>query len=111
MLDFLLLAAVSVALLFYPLDYVYVALIGALVGLFKGGLDVVFKLLFVAVAVVALPLVMSHYYSIPADIIYVAVSGAALTGGYVAGSLASVALLPVKFAGSLLKFIASMFKR
>jgi hypothetical protein len=110
MLDFILIALLSVALIHFELHFLIVVGIAFLVGLFKGGLDFVFKLLPVALISAILPVAYASYQAVPFSFVTVGINAASLTAGYVAGSLLSTVLLPVKLLGKLIKVFLGLFR-
>ena len=111
MLDFLLIALVSVALVHFPLHFLIVAGIAFLIGLFKGGLDFVFKLIPVVLVSAILPTAYAYYMTVPFSFIDIGINAVSLTAGYAAGSLLSTVLLPVKLFGKLIKTFLGLIKR
>ena len=111
MLDFILLVLLSVALLYFPLHYLLVAGVAFLIGLFKGGLDFIFKLVYVALASAIVPWVYAYTQAMPVDLLVIGINAAAITTGYAAGSLLSAVLIPVKLTGKLMRFFFGLFKK
>ena len=111
MLDFILITLLSVGLLYFELNIFIVAAVAFLIGLFWGGLDFVFKVIFVALATAIAPFAFALWQAIPVSIVTIGLNAFALTLGYVVGSLLSAILLPVKLLGKLVKGIIGIFKR
>lgn len=111
MLDFILIAAISVLLLYFELNIFLVAGAAFVIGLFWGGLDFIFKMIFVALASAILPVVFALWQAVPFNILTIGMNAFALTMGYVVGSLLSTVLFPLKLIGKLFKAIAGIFRR
>jgi hypothetical protein len=111
MLDFILLTLFSVGLLYFKLNVFVVGGIAVVVGLLWGGLDFVFKMVFVALATAIAPFAFALWQGVPVSIVAIGLNAFALTLGYVLGSLLSAVLFPVKILGKIVKGIAGIFKR
>ena len=111
-IDLILLSAIAVIFgLKISLNFIIIAIIGFLIGLFFGGLSLLLKLIPSLILVFAVPIGLAFYLNLPFEIMTIVFVSGPLFIGYVAGSLLSIVFLPVKIIGKIFKFVIGIFSK